>query len=77
MKTAHAVYDIRRQELFANSVHDTPQGAMVNGMLLCFGLIIPQGWTYPMIKQAWLEQAGVKYCIVRVDLTTDGHAVKL
>lgn len=77
MKTAHAVYDINRQELFSNSVHDTPQGAMVNGLLLCFGILAQQGWDYKTIRHLWITNAKVRYCIVRVDLTTDGHAVKL
>lgn len=76
-KQAHAVYDINRQELFANSVHDTPQGAMVNGLLLCFGVITPAHWTYEQIKKAWMSRAGLKYCIVTVHLATDGHAVRL
>jgi len=50
----YAVQDVKRDEIFNNSVHDTPQGAMVNGLLLVYGFITPPGFTYGEIKEKWM-----------------------
>lgn len=77
-KIAHAIYDTAEKQVFINSVHDTPQGALVNGLLLCYGVIVQQNWTYPMIRTRWeKENSRRRYAVVQVTVGTDGSAVDL
>lgn len=77
-KVAHAIYDTVEKQVFINSVHDTPQGALVNGLLLCYGVIVQQNWTYPMIRQRWeKENSRRRYAVVQVTVGTSGDPVEL
>lgn len=69
MKQAHAIFDNVEQELFANSVHDTPQGALVNGLLLCFRYVTPPAFTYQQIKAVWdMHNKRKRYSVVVVEI---------
>ena len=69
MKQAYAIFDNAEQELFANSVHDTPQGALVNGLLLCFGYVTPAQFNYRQIKAMWdLHNTKHRYSVVVVEI---------
>lgn len=77
-KVAHAIYDTVEKQVFINSVHDTPQGALVNGLLLCYGVIVQQNWTYPMIRQRWeKENSRRRYAVVQVTVGTSGDPVEI
>ena len=70
MKQAYAIFDNREQELFTNSVHDTPQGALVNGLLLCFSFVTPLHFRYDQIKAVWdMHNKKKRYSVVLVDVT--------
>lgn len=77
-KVAHAIYDTAEKQVFINSVHDTPQGALVNGLLLCYGVIVQANWTYPMIRTRWeKENSRRRYAVVQVTVGTTGDPVEI
>lgn len=77
-RVAHAIYDTVEKRVFINSVHDTPQGALVNGLLLCHGVIVQQNWTYPMIRARWeKENSRRRYAVVQVTVGTSGDPVEI
>lgn len=77
-KVAHAIYDTHEKRVFINSVHDTLQGALVNGLFLCYGVVTPQTWPYPMIRDRWKkENSRRRYGVVQVTVGTTGNPVEV
>lgn len=77
-KVAHAIYDTVEKQVFINSVHDTPQGALVNGLILCFQHVTPAGTPEIVTRQTWAKlNSRARYAVVQVTVGTTGDEVQL
>lgn len=77
-KVAHAIYDTVEKQVFINSVHDTPQGALVNGLILCFQQVTMQGTPEIVTRQTWMKlNSRRRYAVVQVTVGTSGDPVEI
>ena len=77
-KVAHAIYDTHEKQVFINSVHDTVQGALINGLILCFQQITMQGTPEIVTRQTWMKlNSRRRYAVVQVTVGTSGDPVEI
>lgn len=77
-KVAHAIYDTHEKQVFINSVHDTVQGALINGLILCFQQVTMKGTPEIVTRQTWMKlNSRRRYAVVQVTVGTSGDPVEI